>query len=439
MFNLFDISLKLSGFPIEKAKIEFEKILKIPAEDSEDYIESKKREIVEYHFEKNQFYKSLIGNKIPEKWEDLPIMTKKDFQRPLEERLSRGYNSKNVYVNKTSGSTGNPMIFAKDKFCHAMVWANFIHKFGLYSIDFNKSFQARFYGIPLNKLKASKERLKDFLANRYRFSVYDLSDDAMEKIVQKFRSKKFDYINGYTTSIVAFAKFLNEKNIVLKSACPSLKFCIVTAEMLFEEDRKLLEQNLGVPIINEYGASELDLIAFQNLDGDWELNSQTLFVEVVDDNSKPVPFCEEGRIVITSLYNKAHPFIRYDIGDLGIVDKKLDGSKIILKKLIGRSDDVVFLPSGKQCLGWTFSYITKNLIDENGSVKEFLVKQISLNSFKIEYVSNKDLNSDQIDKIKAGIINYLESGLILSFERKEFLQRSKSGKLKQFQSLISAP
>jgi phenylacetate-CoA ligase len=32
---------------------------------------------------------------------------------------------------------------------------------------------------------------------------------------------------------------------------------------------KLLE-TIGIPIINEYGASELDLIAFQNTEGDWQ-------------------------------------------------------------------------------------------------------------------------------------------------------------------------
>jgi phenylacetate-coenzyme A ligase PaaK-like adenylate-forming protein len=31
---------------------------------------------------------------------------------------------------------------------------------------------------------------------------------------------------------------------------------------------------------------------------------------------------KKGRIVITSLFNKAHPFIRYDIGDIGILDEK---------------------------------------------------------------------------------------------------------------------
>jgi phenylacetate-CoA ligase len=38
---------------------------------------------------------------------------------------------------------------------------------------------------------------------------------------------------------------------------------MVTSEMLFEDDKMLLEK-FGIPIVNEYGASELDLIAFQN-------------------------------------------------------------------------------------------------------------------------------------------------------------------------------
>jgi phenylacetate-CoA ligase len=36
---------------------------------------------------------------------------------------------------------------------------------------------------------------------------------------------------------------------------------MVTSEMLFEEDKKLCKKQLGIPIINEYGASELDLIS----------------------------------------------------------------------------------------------------------------------------------------------------------------------------------
>ena len=47
-------------------------------------------------------------------------------------------------------------------------------------------------------------------------------------------------------------------------------------------------------------------------------------------------------VKITDLYNKAHPFIRYDIGDIGKINKLENGS-LILEKLIGRKEDYVKL------------------------------------------------------------------------------------------------
>jgi phenylacetate-CoA ligase len=433
---LFDLSLQLKGFPLKKAKEVLTEILRIPEENYEQYIFQKRTEIVNFHLKNNTSYQDFIGNKSVENWCDIPVLTKKEFQKPLSERLSNGYTTKNSYVNKTSGSSGDPFIFAKDKFCHALTWANVIRMFGWYGIDFNHSYQARFYGIPLDFIGNKKERLKDFLSNRYRFSIFDLSDEVLEKILRKFQFKKFDYINGYTSSIVLFAKYLQQKNIVLKDYCPTLKVCLVTSEMLFDDDKKLLEKHLGVPIVNEYGASELDLIAFQNSYNEWQVNSETLFVEILDEKNQPVSNGQEGRIVITSLYNKSHPFIRYDIGDIGILDQKSTAKKPILKKLVGRTNDVALLPSGKKSPGLTFYYVTKSIIEDDGNVKEFVINQLKLDTFEIEYVSSIALTSNQIKKIEEAIQMYLEDGLTFIFTRKEILKRSKSGKLKQFQSKL---
>ena len=363
-------------------------------------------------------------------------MTKKDFQKTLSERLSKGFTLKNVYVNKTSGSSGDPFIFAKDKMCHALTWANIIHQFSQYKIDFNTSKQARFYGIPLDFIGNKKERLKDVLKNSYRFPIFDLSDVVLETVLQKFQNTKFDYINGYTSSIVLFAKFLQKKNVVLTTVCPTLKCCVVTSEMLFDDDKLLMETFFGIPIINEYGASELDLIAFQDTESEWEINSETLFVEILDEQNNILPNGKEGRIVITSLYNKAHPFIRYDIGDDGILDEKSTFKKPILKKLIGRTNDIAVLPSGKKSPGLTFYYVTKSIIEDDGNVKEFVVKQTKIDTFEIEYVSEIELTNIQIQVIEKAIEKYLESGLTFTFSRKEKLKRSKNGKLKQFVSLM---
>lgn len=435
--NIFDLTLKINGFPIKKAQ---QALLEIQQKDAlkfDDYIQHKKREIVAFHLKHNSFYSEFAKDVDLNDWNSLPVMTKADLQQPLEQRLSKGYTKKNVYLNKTSGSSGHPFYFAKDKFCHALTWAEIMSRFGWYNIDFNTSKQARFYGIPLDKKGYYKERVKDVFSNRYRFSVFDLSDKAFEGVLQKFKSTTFDFINGYTSPIVQFAKFLKQKNVVLKDICPTLRVCITTSEMLFNDDKQLLEIQFGIPVVNEYGASELDLIAFQNPKNEWQLNSETLFVEILDDDNNVLPHGQEGRVVITSLYNKAHPFIRYDLGDIGVISEQSTAKKPILKQLVGRTNDIAVLPSGKTSAGLTFYYITKSIIEDSGNVKEFVIEQLEIDTFKIKYVSKQPLDEKNRNLIKKEMEHYLESGLNIIFEHCKQLQRNKRGKLKQFISYLN--
>ncbi len=436
MFTFFENILKLNGFAIAKAKAELEKIKAIPETEYQKYIEKKRMEIVAYHLNNNLFYKNRVGDLKINRWEDVPILQKSDFQIALNLRLSKGFLKKNCYVNKTSGSSGHPMIFAKDKFCHAMTWAEIINRFGWYDINFNTSYQARFYGIPLDKKGYYKERLKDFFSNRYRFAIFDLSEKKLSRFLAVFSKKKFDFINGYTSSIVLFAKFLKQKGVVLTSVCPTLRYCVVTSEMLFETDKILLEKWLGVPVINEYGAAELDLIAFTDTKNEFVVNSETLFVEILDQDNNPVPNGKEGKIVITSLFNKAHPFIRYEIGDLGILSQKSTFKKPILERLIGRTNDVALLPDGKTVPGLTFYYVTKSIIEDSGNVKEFIIEQEQKDTFNIIYVSENELSKNEIETIKHAFFTYLENNLKLTFKRVSVLKRNKRGKLKQFVSTL---
>lgn len=434
--RLFDISLKINGFEIDKAKKVLAEIQKKSDSDFKTYVDIKKREILKHHLEQNPFYKSFGKDIDIENWESIPIMTKRHLQQPIEQRLSKEFTAENVYLNKTSGSSGDPFIFVKDKWCHAMTWAQIMDRFSWYNIDFNSSKQARFYGIPLDKKSYYKERIKDFFSNRYRFSIFDLSDESFEKTLQKFKSTSFEFINGYTSPIVQFAKFLKRKEIVLTDICPSLKVCIVTSEMLFGIDKTLMETQFGIPVVNEYGASELDLIAFENPKGDWVVNTETILVEIVDAGGNLVPHGKDGRVVITSFYNKAHPFIRYDIGDIGSLSQQSTARQPVLEKLTGRTNDIVILPSGKKAAGLTFYYITKSVIENDGNVSEFIIEQITLDNFMVKYVSKNRLTDEQESNVSNEIETYLEPGLKIDFKKVKVLKRTKAGKLKQFVSKL---
>ncbi|MEO1030062.1 MAG: phenylacetate--CoA ligase family protein [Bacteroidota bacterium] len=435
--QLFDFSLKINGFDINKAKLALSNIQAQNEVEFANYIAERKTEIISFHLAHNTFYKSFAGAIDVNDWNSIPVMTKRHLQQPLEKRLSEGYNPKHVYINKTSGSSGDPFIFAKDKWCHALTWAEIMNRFSWYNIDFNRSKQARFYGIPLDKKGYYKERLKDWFSNRYRFSVFDLSDVAFVKALKIFSTTKFEYINGYTSAIVQFAKYLKRQGVILKTICPSLKVTIVTSEMLFDDDKALLEEQFGLPVVNEYGASELDLIAFQNPKGAWQINSETLYVEILDEKNNVLPYGEEGRVVITSLYNKAHPFIRYDIGDIAVLDAQSTLRKPILEKLIGRTNDIAILPSGKKAAGLTFYYITKSVIENDGNVSEFIIEQVAQDTFIIKFVSRQELSFDKKNIIAKAMEQYLEPGISIVFERVDALDRTTSGKLKQFTSYVS--
>jgi phenylacetate-CoA ligase len=434
--NLFEITLRLNGFDINKAKEKLSAIQQIPENEFEGYVNDQRRGIVEYHLKHNSCYQSIVGTDRFDEWDHLPVIKKSHLQQPLKERLSDGFSLKNVYVNKTSGSSGHPFVFAKDRFCHAMTWAEIMDRFGWYGIDFNSSLQARFYGIPLDFMGYHKERLKDRLSQRYRFPIFDLSEKKLEQYLSVFKRKSFYYINGYTSSLVLFAKYLKSKDVILSSVCPSLKYCLVTSEMLFESDKFLLETYLGVPVVNEYGAAELDLIAFTDKEDNFIVNSESLFVEILDDYDKPVELGQSGRIIITSLYNKAHSMIRYDIGDTGTLAESSTFKKPILKELTGRTNDVAKLPSGKTVPGLTFYYVTKSIIEDSGNVKEFIIEQSAKDAFNIVYVSERELTQQETKEIENALFTYLEEGLQLNFKREDVLTRSKRGKLKQFISYL---
>jgi phenylacetate-CoA ligase len=435
--NLFRKILECKGFALKKAEEKLKAIQQLPLPEFDAYVTRTKWEIFNHHKVGNDSYASFIQNSEYQNslWETIPILTKKDLQTPVNERISKGYPLNQIHVHNTSGSSGHPFFFAKDKMCHASTWALIFDRYSRHGIKYGESLQARFYGIPLSRKKMLLETIKDSFSSRIRFPVFDLSDKVLEKFFKKFEKHKFQYINGYTSSLVLFAKYLLKEKLVLKNVCPTLKIVFPTSEMCSPEDRIIIENAFGVRVANEYGAAEMDVIAFEDENFDWIISNENIFIEIIDENGKVLPDGEEGRVIITSLNNYAMPFIRYEIGDIGIIDSNRKGRHQVLKKLIGRTNDVAILPSGKKSPGLTFYYISKNLLEGGGFMKEFIIKQISADSFHFEYVAEREISDMEKKKVYEAMDMYLEPGLKATFEWKERIIRTKAGKLKHFQNL----
>lgn len=427
----FQTILKWKGFPMNSAGAYLDSFNRSDRDQQKIIIERLKKEIVDFHSHHNPLYRKLMQKSQSMEWCDLPIVSKKELQAPITEMLSDGYRLSQVYISNTSGSSGHPFFFAKDKFAHALTWAFIEQQYKGLGIR-PGDWQARFYGIPLDRLSYAKEKVKDYFMHRVRFPVFDMGDVMLEKFLNQFRSTTIHYVYGYTNSVLLFSHFLLRKGVRLNQVSSSLKRCIVTSEVCRDEDKQIIEEALGVPVIREYGASELDVVAIEDVQGRWAVNEANLFIEVLSDDNRILPMGQPGRLVITSLHNKAMPFIRYDIGDIGVLDE--DERGIVVKTLSGRVNDTIILPSGKKSPGLTFYYVSRSILESSGVLKEFIIRQTALDSFEFDIISDRALTAEEIRDIYNKMDLYLEPGLKLKINRVDKILRPSSGKIKHFYS-----
>jgi phenylacetate-CoA ligase len=429
----FKFALIIGGFNIEKAKKTYSEL-----NNKNKNPKSCALDQFHYFFGENEFYKNFLESKnykISDSWEDIPTITKKDFPKDLSLVLTN-WKYRDIHFHNTSGSSGTPFVFAKNKFCHAMTWAHIDSKLSEHGIDVGSSLQARFYGIPLGGFKYYKERFKDFLAKRVRYSVFDLSEKQLEKVILDFKKIPFEYVNGYTNSLVIVSKYLINKKISLVDFCPTLKCVITTSEICDEIDRAIIERGFGVKVVNEYGAADSDLIAIEDKDGDFVLNEETLFVEILNEDNKPVNHGEEGRVVCTSLFNKVMPFIRYELGDLAVLRDTVKNGNRVLGKVVGRTNDLIRLPSGKTAPGFTLYYVVKELIENGSVISEYVIRQRAVDLFIFEYVALALLTMEEEKRLLKAFQDYLEEGVKISAVKVLKIERTEAGKRKHFISEI---
>ena len=129
-----------------------------------------------------------------------------------------------------------------------------------------------------------------------------------------------------------------------------LRVLCIGAEPHSEEQRRRIEENLGVKAYNSYGISEMmgPGVAFecpeQNGIHIWE---DYFIVEIIDPVTlKPVPEGELGELVITTINREAMPLLRYRTRDLTRFlpgDCPCGRTHRRLARLQGRSDDMIIL------------------------------------------------------------------------------------------------
>ena len=158
---------------------------------------------------------------------------------------------------------------------------------------------------------AVKDKVRNLLLNRLVLDTYDLQTSTLAESVVKIRKFRPDYLWGYATFLLSMALYLEKENENFQDL--DLSVAVTTAEMSSDADRKRMSEVFGCPVADEYGCSEVEIVAFECPAGGKHLIAGNIHLECIPVPGQP----GLGEYVVTDFHNFAMPLIRYRLGDLG--------------------------------------------------------------------------------------------------------------------------
>lgn len=247
----------------------------------------------------------------------------------------------------------------------------------------------------------------------------DLRKEDLPKIVEELEKFKPDHIRGYVSSIYILANYLlsNNKKIPVESVNP-------ISENLYDYQRKVIEKAFG-PVFEEYCCNDGGACA-------WECSKHTFLhyameraiIEVVD-----------GKMIVTDLWNKAMPFIRYENGDMvEFIDKKCScGRELPLIKVKGRENDILITPFGEKISPTYLMYYgigyqsdsNDNKFKNGFSAIQYI--QQPGNILEINIIKNENFSNEQITDFKK-FIDKIFKGMKININFVDKIKTTKSGK-----------
>lgn len=286
------------------------------------------------------FYARSAGPHI----ESFPVTTKQMFRSRFTEFLSSTSAGANLHYLQTSGTSGAPLTIGQSADKRRRSIADTIY--------FNETF-GQLVGDRLLWLRAwppqlAKPRHVRLAQNIVPFEVRGMDDGVKEAIVRTLSGRKVNAMLGYSTTLRALARFIEERGYDAHAF--GLRVIINDSEAMHLTAKRRLEAVFGCSVVDRYANVENGILAATAPGDDLlTLNRASCWFEFLKlEADEPEVPGRPARVVVTDLYNYAMPIIRYDTGDLAVVADHGGRHATTLERIEGRRADVIYDTAGHQ-------------------------------------------------------------------------------------------
>jgi phenylacetate-CoA ligase len=388
--------------------------------------------ILRHAWQHTRFYHSRLNNLFegghfrPEAWGSVPLLTRKEAQEHRHSRRAFELEEDSrTFVVRTSGSSGAPLDITWNRIATiaSRAVSSQLHRWHNLDIE-----------APIAEIKSFRRSGYDFPGGRGRNGWSLCAPDAIRYrlAVSTPVHRQLDWLSlvrvPYLATSPTMARELALEAIKQKR---TLRFeAVLTAgEVLTPEIRQLCHDAFGARIIDSYACQEMGKLAIQCDQSDlYHICASNVLFEVLDDAGEHVAPGESGRVVLTSLYNYAMPFIRYEIGDYARLAKapcKCGRSLPAIESVQGRRRNMVILPDGNR--RWIATYILAELGSMVHAERSRLV-QTATDQFELQFVASGKGQDFDPQAVAERAREMIHPQILVTPVRKNELKRSAGGK-----------
>src|SRR3990172_1527502 len=332
-------------------------------EQLESYQAESLQQLRQYAYERSPFYqkfhKGLTGHPLHK----LPVLTKAMMMEHFDELATdrtlhleevrafaaqgeAGQRYKNRYwVNATSGSSGHPGFFLFDEAEWTHVLASFARSQEWSGVRINLTHRQRMATVASISPWHMSSQVSVSVKSWWRPSLRIPASQPLAKTVGELNEWQPEVLISYASMAGALAEEQLAHRLHIKP-----KFVYVASEVLTPQTRKRVAEAWGSEPFNQYAATETASIAAEPRScRRMHFLEDLVITEVVDEQYRPVPPGEYGaKILVTTLFSRTQPLIRYELNDSVRVSVELHDCGLpfaVLESIQGRVEDSLTLPA----------------------------------------------------------------------------------------------
>lgn len=346
-------------------------------------------------FDNSPFYRALYGDAgfargdvaVSQNFSRLPVVTKERLRAAGDSVLAQNIAPRRALLSQTGGSTGAPLRVRNDDAAPtAPMWWRIYRWWGVHPSD-----DAAFIYRRMHQGKEALMYAAQWWPSRHLLlDARAITEESIEEFIEKWQRVNPRLLVAYVEGATAVAAHLERTDRKLSAAAVS-----VTAAMLQQGQRELLERAFGAPVFDTYRSAEIPWIAAEcSAHQGLHIAADQRRVEIIDEEGHPIEIGADGSVVVTDFSNEVFPLVRYEMGDRSRIMSGRCSCGLPFPRIApvqGRVADVIRTPSGKQITGG----LSGIFLDSPGTIRQMQIVQHADFSITLRYVATTPGGADK--------------------------------------------